>query len=245
MAETIDLNLLFGNLQKQMITQLTSNRKIISHPGTKGDASEYCWIEMLQKYLPQRYSVAKAFVLDSDGKLSDQIDIVIFDRQYSPFLFNQDHATYVPAESVYAAIEVKQDINKKSITYAGEKIASVRRLKRTSTSITHAGGRYPAKPHFEILGGILALGCGWKRPFGDGFQGAIKDLKLDQIIQLGCSLNAGSFNVTRTDIEKYDIELCEGDNSLIFFFLRLLARLQQMATVPAIDIDEYAKSLKN
>jgi hypothetical protein len=244
MAGTIDLNSLFGNLQTQMIAQLTANRKIISHPGTKGDATEYCWIDMLQKYLPQRYSVAKAFVLDCEGKLSDQIDIVIFDRQYSPFLFNQNSALYVPAESVYAAIEVKQDINKKSITYAGKKIASIRRLKRTSTSIAHAGGKYPAKPHFEILGGILALGCGWNPPFSNGFEGTINGLKLDQKIQLGCSLCYGSFNITREDNDEYNIELCEAENSLIFFFLRLLARLQQMATVPAIDIDEYAKALK-
>jgi hypothetical protein len=244
MAGTIDLNSLFGNLQTQMIAQLNTNRKIISHPGTKGDASEYCWIEMLQKYLPHPYSVAKAFVLDANGKLSEQIDIVIFDRQYSPFLFNQDGALYVPAESVYVAIEVKQDINKKSITYAGKKIASVRRLKRTSISITHAGGKYPPKPHFEILGGILALGCGWNPPFSNGFQDAINGLKLDQKIQLGCSLCYGSFNVTRIDNGEYNIELCEGNNSLIFFFLRLMARLQQLATVPAIDIDEYAKSLK-
>ena len=112
---------LFLGLQKQMIVQLSANRENIVHPGTKGDASELSWIEMLQNYLPQRYQVRKAFVLDSTGELSEQIDIVIFDRHYSPFLFNQDGALYVPAESVYAVIEVKQDLNKEQIEYAGSK----------------------------------------------------------------------------------------------------------------------------
>jgi hypothetical protein len=244
MAGTIDLHSLFGNLQKQMIAQLTANREIIIHPGTKGDATELCWIQMLEQYLPRRYSVAKAFVLDSEGKLSDQIDIVIFDRQYSPFLFNQNNALYVPAESVYAVIEVKQDIDRDVIKYAGEKIASVRRLKRTSASIPHAGGIYPAKTNFEILGGILALGCDWNPPFGNGFQDAIKELGSDKRIQLGCALQHASFNITYTGNHESGIELCEKDNSLIFFFLRLLARLQELATVPAMDIAEYAKSLE-
>ena len=58
MAGKIDLHSLFGNLQKQMIAQLTANREIIIHPGTKGDATELCWIQMLEQYLPRRYSVA-------------------------------------------------------------------------------------------------------------------------------------------------------------------------------------------
>lgn len=112
MSDTINLHNLFLGLQDQMTSRLLTNREHITHPGTKGDASELCWLEMLKNYLPQRYRAEKAFVLDSEGKLSDQIDIVIFDRQYSPFLFNQDDALYVPAESVYATIEVKQDIDK-------------------------------------------------------------------------------------------------------------------------------------
>ena len=145
----IDLREIFLNLQSQMITKLSSNREIIKHPGTKGDASELNWIQMLNDYLPQRYKVDKAFILDSTGNLSDQIDIVIYDQQYSPFLFHQDDAKFIPAESVYAVFEVKQSIYKKYIEYSGKKIASVRSLKRTSIPIPHAGGKYEPKPLCE------------------------------------------------------------------------------------------------
>jgi hypothetical protein len=93
------------NLQEQMVAQLSTNREVISHPGTKGDATELQWLTMLNAYFPKRYSANKAFVVDSDGHLSEQIDVVVYDRQYSPFLFNQDNAMYVPAESVYAVFE--------------------------------------------------------------------------------------------------------------------------------------------
>ena len=56
-----------------------------NHPGTKGDASESVWIEMLEKYLPRRYQAATAHIVDSLGHFSQQIDVcVVFDRQYSP-----------------------------------------------------------------------------------------------------------------------------------------------------------------
>lgn len=240
-ANKVDLQKIFINLQKQMATKLSANRKLIMHPGTKGDTSELNWIKMLDTYLPKRYKVDKAFMLDSDGNLSDQIDLVIYDRQYSPFLFNQDGALYIPAESVYAVFEVKQTLNKDMILYAGEKIESVRKLKRTTAPIYHVGGVYKPKKHFEILGGILTLVNDWSPPFGRSFKDSLKLLSNSQRINLGCTIQAGSFEVKYsntilvTKSDRYD--------SLIFFFLRLLASLQQRGTVPAIDISQYGKAL--
>jgi len=243
MANTVDLHGLFLSLQQQLVAKLLTNRKNIKHPGAKGDASELRWLEMLSSYLPQRYHAAKAFVLDSEGQISDQIDIVIFDRQYSPFLFNQDNALYVPAESVYATIEVKQDIEKNVIEYAGNKTASVRQLKRTSAPISHAGGEFPPKEHFEILSGIVALDCKWNPPFGESFINSIKELPQEKKIHLGCALRAGAFDVKYFDDAEPVVETCGAEESLIFFFLHLLTRLQQLGTVPAMDITQYAKSL--
>ena len=36
------------------------------------------------------------------GNFSQQIDVVVFDRQYSPFIFTYENETIIPAESVYA-----------------------------------------------------------------------------------------------------------------------------------------------
>ena len=112
---------------------------------------------MLQAYLPQRYQAATAHVVDSLGNFSDQIDVVVFDRQYSPFIFKYQGQTIVPAESVYAAFEAKQSANATQIRYAQDKVATVRRLHRTSLPIPHAGGVFPAKALIPILGGIADL----------------------------------------------------------------------------------------
>jgi hypothetical protein len=245
MPETINIRDLFLGLQEQMTRRLSTNRKHITHPVTKGDASELCWLETLNSYLPQRYRAEKAFVLDSEGKLSEQIDIVIFDRQYSPFLFKQDNALYVPAESVYAVIEVKQDIDKSTLKYTSRKIASVQYLKRTSAPIPHAGGEYPPKDQFEILSGIVALGCNWNPAFGEAFTNVISLLPPEGRVHLGCSLQNGAFNIAYYEKKEPVIEVCNQEESLIFFFLHLLARLQKMGTVPAMEISEYIKSLKS
>src|SRR5689334_8182347 len=93
---------LLSGLHDEIEQQLERVRKTFAHPGTKGDASEEVWLEMLNTYLPKRYQAAKAHVVDSEGAFSDQIDVVVFDRQYSPFIFSFKGQTIVPAESVYA-----------------------------------------------------------------------------------------------------------------------------------------------
>src|SRR5207248_10944508 len=144
------LSVLLGGLHDEIQQKLATARKTFSHPGTKGDASEAVWLEMLKTYLPQRYRATKGHVVDSDGSFSQQIDVLIFDRQYSPFIFEFQGQTIIPAESVYAAFEAKQSINAEQVEYAHTKIASVRRLHRTSLPIPSAMGLLPAKPLHHI-----------------------------------------------------------------------------------------------
>ena len=123
------LSQLLSSLHEDIQQRLSVVRKTFGHPGTKGDASENVWIDMLDTYLPKRYQAAKAHVVDSLGNFSQQIDVVVFDRQYSPFIFTYENETIIPAESVYAVFEAKQAANAAHVRYAREKVASVRRLR--------------------------------------------------------------------------------------------------------------------
>lgn len=102
---------IFLGLQGKMVGTLDAHRMATDNKVAKGAASELQWREMLAKYLPERYSVTEGFVLDCAGKISDQLDIIIYDRQYSPLLFDEDGTRYVPAESAYAVFEVKAHID--------------------------------------------------------------------------------------------------------------------------------------
>ena len=105
------LKLVLQSMHEDIEHRLGAVRRSFQHPGTLGDASETVWLDLLQTYLPRRYSAASAHVVDSKGKFSEQIDIVIFDRQYTPFIFYFAGKAIVPAEGVYAVLEAKQSIN--------------------------------------------------------------------------------------------------------------------------------------
>ena len=72
------LSQLLSSLHEDIQQRLSVVRKTCGHPGTKGDASENVWIDMLDTYLPKRYQAAKAHVVDSLGNFSQQIDVVVF-----------------------------------------------------------------------------------------------------------------------------------------------------------------------
>jgi len=230
---------IFLGLQDQMQSKLSLNRRILTHPVAKGDASELEWVEMLSSYLPKRYQAEKAFVIDHEGVVSEQIDIVIFDRHYSPFLLRQNGATYVPAESVYAVIEVKPDLNPKTIKYTAKKAYSVRNLKRTSAAIVHAGGRIEkTKKPFEIFAGILSINGSLTKAAED----EIRKLSTKKRVHFGCSLDSGAFNVEYGD--PVAIEKSSKESGLIVFFLKLLSTLQSVGTAPAMEIDKYIANIK-
>ncbi len=168
---------LLSSLHADIESGLKTVRGAFGHPGTKGDASERVWLEMLTKYLPHRYRASKAHVVDSRGQFSEQIDVVIFDRQYSPFIFNYQGETVIPAESVYAVFEAKQAIDAEQVSYAQKKVASVRRLHRTSLPIPHAGGTHDAKVPARIMGGLLTFESDWKPALGIPLVEALHELR--------------------------------------------------------------------
>jgi len=235
----INLRDVFLGLQGQMALKLSSNRKNILHPGTKGDACELAWIEMLSQYLPSRYCADKAFVMDCDGNISQQIDVVVFDRHYSPFILRQSGATYIPAESVYAVLEVKQNLTGAHIDYAATKAESVRKLKRTSAKIIEASGKkYKPKKPFDILAGILTIDGG----LGRDQINKLKKLSGNRFLNFGCSLQDSSFCFNASEAGMLFEKSRKGDG-LIFFFLNALRELQHLGTVPAIDIASYVRPL--
>ncbi len=232
----------FLRQQEKMQADLREVRTVQQHPTARGDGTELHWLEMLQKRLPARYRAERAFVIDADGNRSQQIDIVIHDRQFCPVLLDTAGGIHIPAESVYAVLEVKQDLTKGQIEYAGEKIASVRRLRRTSAEFVHATGRSRTLPK-PILGGILTFESGWSPALGDAFEDALRASPPDERLDLGCALCDGGFEVVYGEAGEPEVARSGAESSLIFFFLRLLHRLQQIATVPAIDYVEYSSLL--
>lgn len=229
----------FASEQECLAASLKSSFRI-THNGDRGEVNEQFFIDFLRAYLPKRYTVEKAIVLDSRGQVSDSIDIVVFDRQYTPTLLDNDKHRYVPAEAVYAVFECKPTIDKGYLAYAGDKIASVRRLHRTSVDIHHAGGVFKKKELFPIVGGILAASVDWSDGLGDSFRMNHQELKGDRQVDCGFAASGACFDIF-ADQNAYTFG--PPNNALAYFAFRLLWKLQSLATVPAVDWMAYARTL--
>jgi hypothetical protein len=233
------LKTLLSSLHDDIQGRLKIVRTTLEHPGTKGDASEKVWIDLFNQYLPSRYRADKAHVVDSKGNFSQQIDVVIYDRQYSPFIFQYEGQIIIPAESVYAVFEAKQSATKANIKYAQDKVRSVRKLYRTSLPIPHAGGEYPAKPLTPIYGGLLTVESEWADPMGQSFKSAVNKDMSDGKLDFVCIAAHGY--LFPNNIGEYEIQT--GSKPATAFLFKLISQLQYSGTVPMIDVIAYSSWL--
>jgi hypothetical protein len=230
---------LLSGLHDDIEARLSVARRAFAHAPTKGDASENVWLDLFKTYLPQRYSAETAHVVDSEGNFSEQIDVVIFDRHYTPFIFKFEGQVIIPSESVYAIFEAKQTINAALVNYARAKAASVRRLTRTSLPIPHAGGTYAPKLLHPIIAGILTFESEWSPPLGKPLLSSLQAEGEADHLDIGCIAAHGIFFSTA---QSYS--LVPEKRSATSFLMELIARLQELATAPMIDIRAYARWLE-
>lgn len=236
-ADTAWMREAFIDVQAELEFKLRRASQSISHAGTQGSVNEDHWIDILRAYLPKRYEVATGFVIDSKGGRSQQVDVVVFDKHFTPTLLDQQNHRYIPAEAVYAVFESKPHIDKSYLEYAGDKAAFVRRLHRTSVAISHAGGTFKPKEPFPIVAGILAPKSSWVDGLGETFKKHLPQ-SADERLDCGCALEDGAF-----DSFDGDCKVVPREGALISFLFRLLSKLQSLGSVPAIDWTTYADTL--
>src|SRR3989339_81949 len=221
----INIQKLFNALDCEMRQKLSSKIDEIYHPSAKGSEAELNWIGLLRNYLPERYSVDSGFVVDHEGNISEQIDVIIYDRHFTPFIFRGENIVYIPAEGVYAVFEVKPELNKANYDYAVKKLNSVKHLKRTSASFVHILGK-DKKELFDVMGGILTK--------ENGSQSVYEGLKSGSELSLVLCLDCGIKVVGKESILVQDKEPI-----LAFFLLKLIEYLRMLGSVPALEVDKY------
>lgn len=112
-----------------------------------GDEVETCVRDLLRRRLGHNYHVGHGHIVDSDGRCSPQLDIVIADASVVPAIFRSENGTeYFPYESVYAVGEVKATYRRASnyIAQFMETRSRILSLKREDVPPnfirTHSGG---------------------------------------------------------------------------------------------------------
>ncbi len=141
---------------------------------------------------------------------------------------------------MYAVFEAKQTVNAGLVAYAQQKVASVRRLHRTSLPIPHAGGTYGPKSLIPILGGLLTFESDWNPGLGQALLDTLAGGDADGRLDIGCIAAHGYFSRDK-DRDSYELDI--GGKPATAFLFNLISKLQLSATVPMIDVHAYAEWL--
>lgn len=101
-------------------------RSARSDPGTAGDQSEAAWAELFRSWLPGSLQVVtKGRIAALDGRLSDQLDVIVLRDTYPPHLAKKK--IYL-AGGVIAVFECKLTLRKSHVVEAAERGRRLREL---------------------------------------------------------------------------------------------------------------------
>lgn len=136
---------LIEEISRELKHNFEKRARLIPHSGEKGEGREAGLRQILKTYLPGRFGVDTGFVVDSDWEESLQIDIIIYDENYTPVFEIVQGKRFFPCESVVAVGEVKSAINSEELEDSFDKIKSVKRLDRFGNPSIVGSGKHIGK----------------------------------------------------------------------------------------------------
>ena len=116
------------SMAKKMDIESNEVSAHIEHQLTKGEHREKIIRKYIKQLLPQKFSVGNGIIVDANGTQSKQQDFFIYDAFNSPVFLDMENSCVIPVESVFATVEIKSELTKKTLRDAIENIASVKDL---------------------------------------------------------------------------------------------------------------------
>jgi len=128
----------YNHLNKMMVDEMEMSS---AHNVITGDYREQMWIELFRSIIPKKFSIAQGvMIIDSYGNVSKEIDIAVYDEQYTPYVFQYNTLKFIPIEAVAVVIECKSKILKPKIL--GEWVDTLKALEPRSCGIARIVSGY-------------------------------------------------------------------------------------------------------
>lgn len=122
-----------GDIVKQLIFEWVHGTMI-------GGNREVVWKDLFDRIVPKKFKIERnVFIIDSNGNLSREVDLAIYDEQYTPYIFQYGLLKFIPIEAVAAVIECKSSYPEDNIVT--EWLNSIDRLETSQNSIVRIAGR--------------------------------------------------------------------------------------------------------
>ena len=123
------------------INHLTTNARVAI-----GNYHEAILKVAIKNFLSDRYTVKTGYIYFDDQNISDQVDILIIDENYSfSYLFKEGDFAIIKPEAVVCAIEVKSVLNKQNFEQA---ILNITRAKENQAIFLFHW--WPNRPNFWL-----------------------------------------------------------------------------------------------
>lgn len=95
-------------MERELVTQLNYNMS--NHRLTAGSYREEIWADFFRRIVPKKFNIARSvFIIDSNRNISKEVDIAIYDEQYTPYIFNYGLIKFIPIEAVAAVVQCKSE----------------------------------------------------------------------------------------------------------------------------------------
>ncbi|MCB9893141.1 MAG: hypothetical protein H6839_01675 [Planctomycetes bacterium] len=134
MADPVEQH--YAGFIRQYLDRVQAYIGHVEHAGQKGSISERAVADLLRDFLPKRFSVdLDATLVDLDGKLSRQCDLVVHNQERFPRMFPMRGATVLPVDVCAGVVEVKANANKAALLDAFGHAADIKQLRYNDTEI--------------------------------------------------------------------------------------------------------------
>ncbi|WP_432165782.1 DUF6602 domain-containing protein [Streptomyces sp. bgisy031] len=106
---------------RRLQEEVETFNKLIGHSGEQGRENELSLARLLENLLPASVGVGSGMLIDSQGGISKQTDIVIYDSANQPSVLAQTTQAIYPVENVLLTIEVKTTLNEEELQDCAKK----------------------------------------------------------------------------------------------------------------------------
>ncbi len=202
------------------------------HSLEQGLSNERCLLSFLKELLPKKYSIASGKIIDSRGRFSDQMDIIIYDAFHSSPVYLENGFTVVSLESVYGAIEVKTTFQSSSVKDVVKKATSISKLDELPLSYCHTALDRPTSDCMCLHNPIFACFAFNSNVSAESLfskSDFLKHLHILCVLNQGCVVSAENFTKSP----------CDKSEAFVYFFCSLVSLLNRRVLKPISVYDYY------
>ena len=116
----------YCQVEKFIVEQLYMKNDL--HGTTIGTEREDIWEQLFEMVLPKKFVMEHSvFIIDSNGNVSNEVDLAIMDETYTPYIFRYGRLKFIPIEAVATVVECKsKNVGEKKIKIWQKRIEELR-----------------------------------------------------------------------------------------------------------------------